>query len=216
MRREAVKRRMKSIEVEGKSVEQAVEEALNKLGVSGEDVDIEVLENPNKGFLGIIGQKQALVRVTLKTDPLQIGKSFVTETCRYMGIDAEVKGYEEDEYLKFDIIAENPGLLIGRRGETLDSLQYLTNLVVNKKTAQRYKVVINTENYREKREETLKALADRLSEKVMKNRKSVVLEPMSPHERRIIHTALQDNAEVETFSQGEEPYRRVVIAPKDN
>lgn len=207
---------MKSIEIEGKSVEQAVEEALNKLGVSSEEVDIEVLENPNKGFLGILGQKQALVRVTLKTDPLEIGKNFVTETCKYMGLDVEVEGYEEDEYLKFDIAGENPGLLIGRRGETLDSLQYLTNLVINKKTSQRHRVIINTESYRERREETLKALAERLSEKVIKNRKSVVLEPMSPHERKIIHTALQDNADVKTFSQGEEPYRRVVIAPKDN
>ena len=205
---------MKSIEIEGKSVEVAVEEALVQLGANENNVEVEILENPSKGFLGILGQKDAKVRVTLKFDPYSIGKEFIIKTCTLMGLEVDVKGYEEDSYYVYDIIADNPGILIGRRGETLDSLQYLTNLVVNKSDGRKHKILLNAEKYREKREETLKSLAERLSEKVKKNGKNVMLEPMTPHERRIIHTALQDKAGITTYSQGEEPYRKVVIAPQ--
>ncbi|MBZ4687624.1 MAG: spoIIIJ-associated protein [Clostridia bacterium] len=208
---------MRSVEVTGKTVEDAISNALEQLGVGRDDVEIEVLEEPNKGFLGLIGHKDARVKVTEKENPAKICFDFLKETCRLMGINVEIEySQDADGYLKFNINADNPGLLIGRRGETLDSLQYLTNLVVNKKVKDKCKIILDTEGYREKREKTLINLANRLSEKVKKYKRNVVLEPMAPHERRIIHTALQMDPQVKTYSEGEEPHRKVVIAFKNN
>ena len=208
---------MRSIVATGKSLEDAIINALEQLDVDRNEVDIEILEEPNKGFLGFFGHKDAKVEVTKKENPVKICSEFLEETCRFMGVSVEIEPYtDDDNYIKLNIKADNPGILIGRRGETLDSLQYLANLVVNKRVINKCKIVLDTEKYREKRENTLINLANRLSERVKNNRKSIVLEPMTPHERRIIHTALQLDPFIKTYSEGEEPYRKVIIAFNTN
>lgn len=131
-----------------------------------------------------------------------------------LGIEVQTDVSKKDDFINLSFQGNNLGILIGRRGETLDSLQYLTNLVVGKKFGQRFRIILDVEGYRERREQTLINLALRLSEKVKKTGHNIVLEPMNPHERRIIHTALQNDTKVRTFSEGEEPHRKVVITKK--
>lgn len=206
---------MKSIEIAAKTVESAVETALKELKVSREDVEIEVLEEPSKGLFGLLGSKMAKVRVTVKKSAKDIAIEFLTEVLQKMGVKATVDGQIENGYLNLAIKGSSLGLLIGRRGETLDALQYLTNLVVNRKAEKKVHVILDVEGYRKRREETLTRLARRLAEKVKKSGRKVMLEPMNPHERRIIHTALQNNADVTTYSEGDEPYRKVIITLKN-
>lgn len=206
----------KSVEATGRNVNEAVENALNELNVSRDKVDVEVIEEGNKGFLGILGSKLTKVRVTVKNDFVYMAKSFLREVLNAMDIKSEIHIQDTKDSLKITLRGPNMGILIGHRGETLDALQYLVSLVVNKgSTGSEYKrVVLDTENYRNKREETLVRLANRLAIKARSEGKSVVLEPMNPYERRIIHSALQDNPYVTTHSEGEEPYRKVVIELK--
>ncbi len=203
---------MKIIEVMGKSVEDAINNALIELKVTRDKVEVETLEEGSKGFLNIIGVKPAKIRVTVKKDSLYEAKNFLTEVLQSMSMKAEVKLKEENNEIKIDLVGPNMGLLIGYRGETLDSLQYLVSLVINKNHDEEYKrVILDTENYRAKREETLKRLASKIAYKVRVSGRVLKLEPMNPYERRIIHSTLQNDAHVYTFSEGEEPYRRVVV-----
>ncbi|HBM80452.1 MAG TPA: protein jag [Clostridiaceae bacterium] len=206
----------KTIEATGKNTDEAIENALNELNVSRKNVDVEVLEKGSKGLFGIIGSKLARVRITVKNDYEYEARSFLKNVLNSMGIKSEIEIVDENGELKINISGKNMGILIGHRGETLDSLQYLTSLVINKNnTDGEYKrVVIDTENYRHKREETLIKLANRLAIKVRTTNTRVVLEPMNPYERRIIHSALQNSPYVFTHSEGEEPYRKVIIELK--
>jgi len=194
----------------GDTVEAAVKLAAAELGLSVDDVEVEVLEEAKKGFLGL-GSKQAFVRVTPKQSPEGIALAFVEDITSKMGLELNIKSSEEEGIIYIDIDGKDSGTVIGKRGQTLDSLQYLTNLAVNKNTDKYVKVVINAENYREKRESTLEQLAIRLAGKVSKTKRAVRLEPMNPYERKVIHTTLQDDVRVNTRSEGDEPYRRVVI-----
>lgn len=198
------------VEKTAKTVQEAVNLALEELGAKKEDVDIEVLDEGNKGIFGI-GGKSARVRVTLTNSLSDEAADFLSDVLSKMNIAANIEKYEDDESITLKITGRESGIIIGRRGETLDALQYLTSLVVNKKSARYKRVTIDIENYREKREETLVRLADRLAERVVRFRRNVTLEPMNPYERRIIHSALQNNNMVETHSVGEEPNRKVVI-----
>jgi len=193
------------------TVEEAVELALMELDVTEDQVEIEILEEGSKSFLGLGKQKEAKVRVILYDYAVEIVKDFLGELFEKMGVDAEFEFEEEDELLKVNIISKSSGMIIGRRGETLDSLQFLTGLVVNRNNTIYRKIILDTENYRKKRESTLETLANRIASKVEKSGKSKTLEPMNPYERRIIHSTLQKNKYVETFSVGEEPNRKVVI-----
>jgi len=193
------------------TVEEAVEQALMELDVTEDQVEIEILEEGSKSFLGLGKQKEAKVRVILYDYAVEIVKDFLGELFEKMGVDAEFEFEEEDELLKVNIISKSSGMIIGRRGETLDSLQFLTGLVVNRNNTIYRKIILDTENYRKKRESTLETLANRIASKVEKSGKSKTLEPMNPYERRIIHSTLQKNKYVETFSVGEEPNRKVVI-----
>lgn len=197
----------------GRTVEEAAQLAAADLNLTIDEVEIEVLEEPSKGFLGI-GAKSAKVRVTAKATPEKAALEFVKEAALKMGLDLRMTSRQSDNIIFIDIEGKDSGTIIGKRGQTLDSLQYLANLVVNKNTDKYVKVVINAENYREKRESTLEQLAIRLAGKVSKSRRSVRLEPMNPYERKVIHTTLQDDVRVNTKSEGEEPYRRVVIEPR--
>ncbi len=147
--------------------------------------------------------------------PAENARRFISDILTAMGLDVNVSAVLEDDVVKINLEGENMGIVIGKRGDTLDSLQYLTSLVVNQTSEGYIKISIDTENYREKRSEALEALADRLAAKVARTGKKFTLEPMNPYERRIIHSQLQDNEDVTTFSIGQEPYRKVVIAPKN-
>ena len=203
---------MKIIEMTGRNVEEAVKNALAELKVTEDKIEVEVIEEGSKGFFKLLGTKPARIRVKVKRDYILDAKTFLRDVLNSMGIKAEIKVKEEDNVLKINLVGPDMGIIIGYRGETLDSLQYLVSLVVNKDQETEYKrVVLDTENYRAKREETLRRLASKTAFKVRKTGKSFRLEPMNPYERRIIHSALQNDQFVETFSEGEEPYRRVVV-----
>ncbi len=202
---------MKVIEMAGRTVEDAVKNSLNELKVTEDRIEVEILDSGKKGFFSI-GSRPAKIRVTVKRDYICEAKAFIEDILDNMKVKAELKIKEEDNIIKVSLSGQDMGILIGYRGETLDSLQYLISLVVNKGHETEYKrVVLDTENYRLKREETLKRLARRIADKVRKTGRFVKLEPMNPYERRIIHSALQNDIFVNTYSEGEEPFRRVVV-----
>jgi len=205
---------MITVETTGKNIDEAIEKALKELQATKEDVKVEVLEEGNKGFLGFIGFKDARIRVTKNLDPVELVKDFLNFVTREMKVDVQYEVENRKDFIYINIKGKNVGILIGRRGETLESLQYLINLAVQKKIEERTRIVLDIDGYRDKREQTLITLANRLYEKAKKTRKNIVLEPMNPHERRIIHTALQDKNDIQTYSEGNEPYRKVVISLK--
>ena len=252
-----------SIRVSAKTVDDAITEALIRLGVTSDCLEYEVIEKGSAGFLGI-GMKQAVIEarrkpgtaeeeedtkirfdVTLEPEkkeevvkaPVEKEESvptrkeketavvteeskkaveaFLLDTLKAMGMEVEITSeVDADGALSIDMKGENMGILIGKRGQTLDSLQYLANRVANKHQSGYVRVKLDTENYRARREETLKHLAKNIAHKVKRNRKPVSLEPMNPYERRIIHSALQSDPYVTTHSEGEEPYRKVVVTLK--
>lgn len=208
---------MKSIEITGKTIDDAVENGLRELGVTKDKVKTEILELGNKGIFGL-GAKPAKVRLTVNHDYESTAKMFLRDILDKMGVMCEIHIKDEGDTLRIKLVGPNMGILIGYRGETLDALQYLMSLVINKenKESEYKKVVLDTENYRKKREETLIRLANKLAYKVKKYNKSISLEPMNPYERRIIHSTLQDNPDVITRSEGDEPYRKVIIELKRN
>lgn len=205
---------MQATEKTGKTVDEAVQLGLNELGIAMEDADIEVIEQPAKGLFGIVGSKPARVRITVKNDPVRKAKKFISEILDNMGLSASISTKERDGAVTIVLEGEKLGILIGRRGETLDALQYLMNLSANKNQENRRKLVLDIEGYRQRREETLKKLAYKLADKARQRGRNVILEPMNSMERRIIHTALQDREDISTFSEGEEPYRKIIIVPK--
>ena len=204
------------IEVTGKDIEEAKKLALSQLDLPQERVIFEVLEEPSKGFFGLIGARVAKIRATEKElTPLEKGQEFLKKIFKSMHKDIQIECIEEDINYKFNLIGDDLGVLIGKHGQTLDSLQYLTNMAANKNvTGARVRIVLDVENYRKRREETLCQLAERLANKARKYRTKVVLEPMNRHERKIIHMALQNDNRVKTLSEGEDPYRKVVIEIK--
>ena len=203
-----------SIEKTGKTVQDAISVALAELNTDQSKVDIQILEEATKGLFGI-GSKLAKVRVSLKeVSSGDMAKEFLINVLGKMNIEATFDIQEDEESVLIKIMGQDIGIIIGRRGETLDSLQYLTSLVVNKNREFYKRVTVDIENYRQKREDTLVKLSERLAERVIKYKKNVTLEPMNPYERRIIHSTLQNHKFVETFSVGEEPNRKVVITIK--
>lgn len=203
-----------SIEKTAKSVQEAISLALDELKADKDNVDIEVLDEGNKGIFGLIGNKMARVKVTLRETGGEKAKNFLLDVFEKMNVKADIQTTEDEDSLLLKINGKDIGIIIGRRGETLDALQYLTSLVVNKDKEIYKRVVLDIENYRQKREETLVKLANRLADKVVKYKKNITLEPMNPYERRIIHSSLQNHKYIETYSIGDEPNRKVVITLK--
>ncbi len=201
-----------SVEKIGRTIEEAVSLALEELKTEKSNVNIEVIDEGNKGLFGLLGSKQARVKVTVKNSTNSRIEKFLKDIFSEMELEVDIKITETAEKVMVELSGENMGILIGRRGETLDALQYLASVVANKGGEGYKKVMVDTENYRQKREETLVRLAHRVADRVIRYNKSVTLEPMNPYERRIIHSALQDNKSIETYSVGEEPNRKVVIA----
>ncbi|WP_252225645.1 RNA-binding cell elongation regulator Jag/EloR [Clostridium sp. ZBS2] len=208
---------MRSVELEGKNVEEALNKALLELNTTKDMVDVEVLQRGSKGLFGFISTKRARIKVTLKHNYIDDIRNFINKILDSMGIKAEIDINEQDNVINISLSGDKLGLLIGYRGETLDSLQCLISLMINKDSSIQYKrIVLDIENYRKKREETLKNVANKTAEKVKRTGRLFRLEPMNPYERRIIHSALQDNSFVNTYSEGKEPFRRVVVELKKN
>ena len=206
---------MKTIEMTGKTVEEALKHALDELKLTKDKVDVEVIDEGSKGLFNLIGAKPAKVKVTAKPDSLDDAKTFLVSVLRSMDINADIDIKEENDIININLKGPKMGLVIGYRGETLDSLQYLVSLVVNKNHENSYKrVVLDAENYRQKREETLIKVAQKTAYKVKKSGRPYKLEPMNPYERRIIHSALQEYTDIKTYSEGEEPFRRIIISLK--
>ena len=203
---------MEYIEVSAKTVSEAITEACQKLGVTSEKLAYDVIDEGSAGFLGL-GSKPAVIKAAVKNSVSDAAKDFLKEVFAAMNMEVvvEVTYNEEEDTMDIDLSGEEMGVLIGKRGQTLDSLQYLTNRVANKMQEGYVRVKLDTENYRQRRKETLENLAKNIAHKVKRTKKSVSLEPMNPYERRIIHSALQSDKYVSTHSEGEEPYRRVVV-----
>ncbi|GEA14460.1 DNA-binding protein [Moorella sp. E308F] len=203
---------MKEIETSGKTVEEAIEAALRSLGAKREEVEIYILEEGSKGFLGLLGSRQARVKVVLPDSPEKVINDFLTRVLKAMNIEADIEIRQREGYFFVSFHGKELGILIGRRGDNLDALQYLCNLAVNRVLKNKVKIILDVEGYRKRREQTLINLARRLSARVKATGKRIVLEPMNPQERRVIHTALQNDNEILTFSEGQEPNRKIVIA----
>lgn len=205
---------MEEIRKSAKTVDDAIAAALVELNATREEVDITVIDEGSKGFLGMFGSKDAIVLVKKNFNPEKEAESFLREVFLSMGLIVKIETQMKEKHLLVELTGDDMGILIGKRGQTLDALQYLVNLVVNKKSPYYISVMLDTENYRQRRKETLESLAFNLAKKVKHTRRNVVLEPMNPYERRIIHSALQNDRYVTTYSEGEEPYRNVVITLK--
>ena len=208
---------MRSITVEKNTVDEAVKAALLELEAEKNEVEIEVLKEPTKGLLSFLGSKVAKVKVTVVNGPEEKTRNFFDILLKKMNIEADFEIKYSANVLKVDIIKideDDKGIIIGKRGKNLDEIQFLLNLIINKGRENYTRVVFNVEDYREKREETLKRLAKKMAEKCRYYNHKVKLEPMNPYERRIIHSTLQEETDIITYSEGDEPYRKVVIDRK--
>ena len=198
-----------------KTVDEAVTKALIDLGTTSDKLEYEVIEKGSAGFLGI-GAKPAIIRARKKESIQDNAVDFLAQIFDAMNMQVTIAAAfnEEEKELSITLEGDDMGILIGKRGQTLDSLQYLVSLVVNKSSSDYIRVKLDTENYRERRKETLETLAKNIAYKVKRTKRSVSLEPMNPYERRIIHAALQNDKYVVTRSDGEEPFRHVIISLK--
>ena len=206
---------MEFIEVSAKTVDDAITEASIKLGTTSDKIEVEVIEKGSTGFLGI-KSKPAIIKARKKNDTVDNIREFLENVFSAMNMEVtiDIKKAEDDKIYEVELSGKEMGLLIGKRGQTLDSLQYLTNLAVNKHSDGYIKVKLDTEDYRQRRKDTLENLAKNIAYKVKRTNRPVSLEPMNPFERRVIHSALQGDRYVETHSEGEEPFRHVVVTLK--
>lgn len=206
---------MEFIEVSAKTVDVAITEASIQLGTTSDKIEVEVIEKGSTGFLGI-KSKPAIIKARKKNDTVDNIREFLENVFSAMNMEVaiDIKKAEDDKVYEVELSGKEMGLLIGKRGQTLDSLQYLTNLAVNKHSDGYIKVKLDTEDYRQRRKDTLENLAKNIAYKVKRTKRPVSLEPMNPFERRVIHSALQGDRYVETHSEGEEPFRHVVVTLK--
>ena len=206
---------MDFIEISAKTVDDAVTEGLIKLGTTSDKIEYEVMEKGSAGFFGL-GSKPAKIRIRKKSTVEDHVREFLNNVFRAMGMEVEIliRKSEDEKNIDIELKGSDMGVLIGKRWQTLDSLQYLTNLAVGKQVNEYVKVKIDTEDYRKRRRETLENLAKNIAYKVKRTKRPVSLEPMNPFERRIIHSALQGDRYVNTHSEGDEPYRHVVVTLK--
>lgn len=208
---------MEFIEVSGKTVDEALTNALLKLETTSDKVEYEVIDKGNNGLLSIFNSKPARIKVRKKQTIEDLVREFLDNMFNSMNMNVVIKiDFDEvQSSMNIELSGEDMGLLIGKRGQTLDSIQYLVSLVANKDKEKYIKVKVDTENYRQRRKETLETLAKNIAYKVKRSKRPVSLEPMNPYERRIIHSALQNDKFVSTKSEGEDPFRHVVIFLKN-
>ncbi|MCC3670777.1 MULTISPECIES: RNA-binding cell elongation regulator Jag/EloR [Terrisporobacter] len=212
----AMQSQTKKIEIKSKTKEEAIQSALLELGVEEKDIEVKVIQNPSKGFLGFLGAKDGVYEVTvIKKEEIEIAKEFIENILVNSKINAKVNATQKDNLIKISIEGKEATCLIGRRGETLDSVQFLTGLALNKINKDSHmRVLVDIENYRNKREESLVRYARKVAREVAKTRRTKKLDYMNPYERRIVHSALQNDKYVITYSEGTDPYRRLVIEYK--
>ncbi|WP_250674722.1 RNA-binding cell elongation regulator Jag/EloR [Paraclostridium ghonii] len=226
-----------SLEIKSKNIDIAISQALGQLRVNREDIEVKVIKEPIKGFLGLIGNKDGIFKITVKEKieamkkqesikeditseeetlkECDVVKDFLLNIVKNLNMDIEVNVNQEKNVVKVNLTGKDASCLIGRRGETLDSIQFLAGLALNKiKKDSHFKVLIDIENYRSKREESLIRYANKVAREVAKTRRTKKLDYMNPYERRIIHSTLQNDKFVKTYSEGVDPYRRLVIEYK--
>ena len=203
---------MKQITASGQTVDEAVQTALEQLNTTRDQVDIEIIDEGNKGIFGLFGSKPAVVNVTVRKNQVEEAENFIREVATHMNISIDIKTTVKDNHVTFELSGDKIALLIGRRGQTLNAFQYLIQLVINRSGQDFYRITLDAEGYRKRREETLIRLAERMGQKALQLNRKVKLEPMPPYERKIIHQSLQDK-DVKTYSEGVEPNRHIVIEP---
>ncbi len=203
---------MKQVTATGQTVDEAVKSALAQLQSTKDRAEVSIIDEGKKGIFGF-GSRPAVVKVTVKLDPIEEAKKFLVDVSEKMGVKVEIEVLREGKQVQFILSGEKIALLIGKRGQTLNSLQYLTQLVINRYSEQYLNVLLDAENYRARRNETLVQLAERLAHKAVRTGQKVALEPMPSYERKVIHTALMENHRIKTYSDGVEPNRHIVIAP---
>ncbi|RFB10597.1 protein jag [Bacillus sp. HNG] len=204
---------MKQVTATGQTVDEAVESALAQLSTTRDRTEIQIIDEGKKGIFGIFGTKPAVVKVTVKIDPVEEAQKFLEKVISSMGVQAKLDIFRNGKNVTFQLSGEKMAVLIGKRGQTLNSLQYLTQLVANRFSDHYLNIMVDAENYRGRREETLVQLAERLADKVNRTKQDVKLEPMPSYERKVIHTALANHAKVKTSSSGSDPNRYIVISP---
>lgn len=204
---------MREITASGQTVEEAVQSALEQLDTTRDHVEVEVIDEGRKGLLGVFGSKRAFVKVSVLKNQVEEAETFLKEVIQNMNVEAEVSTTIVENHVTFDLSGEKIAVLIGKRGQTLNAIQYLVQLAINKDGSQYYSVTVDAEGYRERRKETLEALANKMADKALSYDKEVALEPMPAFERKIIHNVLQQNSRVSTHSDGAEPHRRIIITP---
>jgi spoIIIJ-associated protein len=204
---------VKQVTATGQTVKEAVESALAQLNTTKDRADVAIIDEGKKGIFGIFGSRPAVVKVTVIIDPIDEARKFLLQVSEQMGAPISIEMKRDGKQVLFVMTGEKIALLIGKRGQTLNSLQYLTQLIINRFSNQYLTVILDAEDYRNRRNDTLIQLAHRLALKALKTGKDVALEPMPSYERKVIHTALSNNKRVKTFSDGSDPHRHIVIAP---
>ena len=204
---------MKQVTATAQTVSEAVESALKELNTTMDKTVVQVVDEGKKGFLGLFGSRPAIVKVTVKHDPLAEAKKFIENVAEKMGTEVHVHHKQEGKVVTFELTGDKIAMLIGKRGQTLNSLQYLTQLVANRNSDQYLTIMLDAEDYRSRRYDSLTNLAEKMANKVIYTKKEVSLEPMPSFERKVIHSALMSNKKVKTYSAGSEPHRHIVIAP---
>ncbi|MFB1051710.1 RNA-binding cell elongation regulator Jag/EloR [Paraliobacillus sp. JSM ZJ581] len=205
---------MRQVTASGQTVKDAVQSALKQLNTTEDQVNVEIIDEGKKGFLGLFGSKRAIVKVSISENPIQLAEDYLVDiltnfTEEKVSVERTVQG----NTIYFELTGKNMAMVIGKRGQTLNAIQYLVQIMLNRKAKERHQVIVDAEGYRERRKQTLVQLAYRLADKATKINKHVSLEPMPSFERKIIHGALQDNQMIETYSDGADPHRHVVIKP---
>lgn len=204
---------MKQVTASGQTMDDAIESALQQLNATRDQVEIDIIDEGKKGMFGIFGAKRSIVKVTIKQDPVEQAEKYLAEILQAFSEDLSINVTREDNHLTFNLSGEKIAMVIGKRGQTLNAIQHLVQVMFNRQSSEFYRIVVDAEGYRSRRAETLKQLANRLADKAIKIRKNVTLEPMPSYERKIIHSVLQDNPRVETHSDGSDPNRFVIIKP---
>jgi len=212
---------METYEFEGNSTEEAIENASRELNLPIEDLDIDIIEPGSAGIFGLVGIKKTKVRVNIRGDEssndpkgFETAKEILEDILALIPLETSVSGQMSDGKIFLNIEGDSSGLLIGRKGKTLDALQYIVNMAINKKSGKKLRIIVDSENYRQKYIESLTQLALKIGDKVKKFRKPFTTSPLNPHDRRIVHLALKDDERLETRSRGEGIFKKVIIIPK--
>ncbi len=205
---------MSSIEIEAKTTEEAIKKACEHFHLTEEELDIEVLESSSTGIFGLVGNRKAKIRVTVKEDStIAVAEETLTKIISHMSMDTRISAERKGDDIVLNIEGNNTGILIGHKGRTLEALEFIVNKAVNKAAEKKVRVLVDTENYRQRKEESLKGLALKMGEQAKRTQKTVTIDSVNPHDRRIIHLALKGDSQVQTKSDGEGLFKKVHVIP---